>query len=269
VTERDRREGIAMRFEGASAVVTGGASGLGESVVRTLTQRGVQVVLVDLQADKASKVAADTGACFVETDVTDEAGVIAAVDRARELGDLRILINCAGIGGSARMVGRDGAYESAYPLERFVRIISVNLVGTFNCMRIAATAMAANEPDDNGERGAIINTASVAAFDGQVGQEAYAASKGGIVGLTLPAARDLAAVGVRVNTIAPGLIDTPIYDRAADPQAFKDKLARDVVFPARLGRPEEFALLTTQVLENTYLNGEVIRLDAGVRLSYR
>src|SRR3954454_24438019 len=170
-----------MKFEGASAVVTGGASGLGESVVRTLAERGVQVVLVDLQADKGASVAAEVGAHLVETDVADEDGVIAAVDRARELGELRILVNCAGIGGSARMVGRDGAYQSAYPLERFVKIITVNLVGTFNCMRIAATAMAANEPDDDGERGAIINTASVAAFDGQIGQEAYAASKGGIV----------------------------------------------------------------------------------------
>jgi NAD(P)-dependent dehydrogenase (short-subunit alcohol dehydrogenase family) len=258
-----------MRFEGASAIVTGGASGLGESVVRSLTARGVQVVLVDLQAERGAAVAADAGATFAETDVTDEAGVIAAVDRARKLGELRILINCAGFGGSARMVGRDGKYESAYPLERFLRILTVNVAGTFNCMRLAATAMSTNELDEDGERGAIINTASVAAFDGQVGQEAYAASKGGIVGLTLPSARDLAAIGVRVNTIAPGLIDTPIYDRAADPEAFKAKLARDVVFPRRLGHADEFAALANHILENPYLNGEVIRLDAAARLSFR
>ncbi|MFE3060472.1 SDR family NAD(P)-dependent oxidoreductase [Nocardia sp. NPDC059239] len=258
-----------MKFTGASAVVTGGASGLGESVVRSLASRGVQVVIADVQKDKGDTVAQESGSHFVSTDVTSEDQVIAAVDRARELGELRVLVNCAGFGGSARIIGRDGTYESAYSLERYTRIITTNLIGTFNCMRIAATAMSTNEPDENGERGAIVNTASVAAFDGQIGQVAYSASKGGIVGMTLPAARDLAPAGIRVNAIAPGLIDTPIYNKVADPVAFKEKLARDVVFPARLGQPEEFAALTLHLLENTYMNGEVVRLDAAARLRYR
>ena len=255
-----------MDFAGASAIVTGGASGLGEAVVRALVGRGARVVVADLQDDKAAKVVADTGAVYARTDVTDAEQVQAAVETAVELAPLRILVNCAGIGGSARTVGRDGTYESAFPLDRFTRIVTINLIGTFNCIRLAATAIGRSEPDEGGERGAIVNTASVAAFDGQIGQAAYSASKGGIVGLTLPVARDLSVLGVRVNTIAPGLIDTPIYDGFPDPAAMKQKLGRDVVFPQRLGRSDEFASLALELLGNSYLNGEVVRLDGAARL---
>ncbi|MEU8803245.1 SDR family NAD(P)-dependent oxidoreductase [Spirillospora sp. NPDC048819] len=255
-----------MDFAGSSALVTGGASGLGEAVVRALTARGTSVVVADLQDDKGQRVAADTGAVYLRTDVTDPGQVLAAVDAAVGRAPLRILVNCAGIGGSARTVGRDGTYESAFPIEKFTRIVTVNLVGTFNCVRLAATAMGRAEPGPGGERGAIVNTASVAAFEGQIGQAAYAASKAGIAGLTLPVARDLSVLGIRVNTIAPGLIDTPIYDGFPDPAAVKDRLRRDVVFPPRLGDSTEFASLTVELLGNGYLNGEVVRLDGGARL---
>jgi len=202
----------------------------------------------------------------VPTDVLDTDQVIAATDIACGHGPLRVAVNCAGIPSLSRTIGRDGSYESAHDLEMFRRVIDVNLVGTFNVTRIVATAMSRNDPDPDGERGVIVNTTSIAAFDGQVGQVAYSASKGGIVGLTLPLARDLAVIGVRVNTIAPGLIDTPIYGLVADPEEFKAQLAKDVLFPHRLGHPAEYASLVWELIRNPYINGEVIRLDAGARL---
>jgi NAD(P)-dependent dehydrogenase (short-subunit alcohol dehydrogenase family) len=255
-----------MEFEGASAIVTGGASGLGEATARRRAGQGVKVVVLDLQDERGDALATEIGGRYVHADVTSPADVISAIDAAAELGQLRILVNCAGIGGSARTVGRDGTYESAFPLERFTKIVTVNLIGTFNCTRLAATAIAKAPVDAAGERGAIVNTASVAAFDGQIGQAGYSASKGGIVGLTLPLARDLAAVGVRVNTIAPGLIDTPIYDGFPDPAAAKAQLAANVIFPKRLGTADEFASMAMSLLENTYMNGETIRIDGAARL---
>jgi NAD(P)-dependent dehydrogenase (short-subunit alcohol dehydrogenase family) len=259
----------AVEIEGTSAVVTGAASGLGEATARALAERGVAVVVVDLDADKGEAVAQAVGGSFVRTDVTSADQVAAAVDEAVRLGPLRTLVNCAGIATGIRTVGRDGEYASAHPLDVFQRIVTVNLVGTFNCIRLAATAMSRTEPDADGMRGAVVNTASVAAFDGQVGQAAYSASKGGIVGMTLPVARDLAAIGVRVNTIAPGLIDTPIYDSFPNPEQFKEGLRRDVLFPHRLGTPAEFAALVLHLVTNAYMNAEVIRLDAGARLQPR
>ena len=179
---------------------------------------------------------------------------------------IRDRVNCAGVGSASRTIGRDGTYESAFNLDHFSRIISINLIGTFNCVRLAATAMSLTEPLADGERGAIVNTASLAAFDGQIGQAAYSASKGGVVGMTLPIARDLAVVGVRVNTIAPGLIDTPIYGQGEGSEAFKSKLKKDVVFPDRLGKPEEFASLAVELITNSYMNGETIRIDGAARL---
>jgi NAD(P)-dependent dehydrogenase (short-subunit alcohol dehydrogenase family) len=255
-----------MKFTQSSALVTGGASGLGEATVRALAARGAHVVLIDLQDEKGEKVAAEVGATYVRADVTSEAEVCAAIDTALSFGPLRALVNCAGIGGAARTIGRDGEYGSAFPLDKFTRIVTVNLIGTFNCVRLAATAISRGEPDESGERGAIVNTASVAAFEGQVGQAGYSASKGGIVALTLPLARDLAPVGIRVNTIAPGLIDTPMYNGFADPAAMKAKLAENVVYPRRLGVPAEFAELAVALLSNTYMNGEVVRIDGAARL---
>jgi NAD(P)-dependent dehydrogenase (short-subunit alcohol dehydrogenase family) len=191
------------------------------------------------------------------------------VEEAAELGPLRVLVNCAGIGRAARTIGRDGAFTSAHSLEAFELVLGVNLTGTFNCVRLAATAMSRTVPLADGERGAIVNTASVAAFDGQIGQAAYSASKGGIVGLTVPLARDLAVVGIRVNTIAPGLIDTPIYNLHADAEAFKERLRRDVLFPTRLGYSHEFASMALELLTNSYMNAAVLRLDAGARLQPR
>jgi NAD(P)-dependent dehydrogenase (short-subunit alcohol dehydrogenase family) len=198
-------------------------------------------------------------------DVTNTADIIAATELAKTLGPVRVLVNCAGAGWAARTVGR-GGYETAHDLAAFRRIIEINTIGTFDCIRIVATAMAATDPLADGERGAIVNTASLAAFDGQIGQAAYAASKGGVIGLTLPVARDLAAIGVRVCTIAPGLIDTPIYGEGPASEAFKEKLKRDVLFPRRLGVAGEFATLAAEVLANSYMNAEVIRLDGGARL---
>ena len=255
-----------MDIIGAAALVTGGASGLGEATARLLAARGARVAVLDLDEERGPKVADEIGGLFVRADVRDEADVIAAVDAAAGLGPLRVLVNCAGISIPARTIGRDGEYASAHGLDAFQFVIGVNLIGTFNCARLAATAMSRTEPDADGQRGAILNTASVAAFDGQIGQTAYSASKGGIVGLTLPLARDLAVVGIRVNTIAPGLIDTPIYDKAPDPEAFKEQLRRDVLFPPRLGTAEEFASLALELLTNPYMNAEVVRLDGGARL---
>ena len=250
----------------SAAIVTGGASGLGEATVRLLSERDVRVVVVDRQDAKGEALADEVGGVFVRADVTNTDEVVVAVEAAKELGPLRCLVNCAGIGGAARTIGRDGTYESAYSLESFERVIAVNLVGTFNCIRLAATAMGQTEPMDDGERGAIVNTASLAAFDGQIGQAAYSASKAGIVGMTLPVARDLAVVGIRVNTIAPGLIDTPIYGQGEAAENFKNTLKRDVLFPDRLGTAAEFARLTLELLTNSYMNAETIRFDAGARL---
>jgi NAD(P)-dependent dehydrogenase (short-subunit alcohol dehydrogenase family) len=258
-----------MKFTQSSAVVTGGASGLGEATVRALAAKGAHVVLIDLQDEKGEKLAAEVGATYARADVTSEAEVSAAIDTALSFGPLRALVSCAGIGGAARTIGRDGEYSSAFPLDKFTRIVTVNLIGSFNCARLAATAMSRSKPDESGERGAIVNTASVAAFEGQVGQAGYSASKGGIVALTLPLARDLAPAGIRVNTIAPGLIDTPMYNGFADPEAMKAKLAENVVYPRRLGMPAEFAELAVSLLSNTYMNGEVIRIDGAARLQPR
>ncbi len=255
-----------MDITGAAALVTGGASGLGEATARLLAARGALVAVLDLDEDRGPMVAEEIGGIFARADVRDEAEVIAAVDAAAGLGPLRILVNCAGISIPARTIGRDGEYASAHDLGAFQFIVGVNLIGSFNCVRLAATAMSRTEPDADGQRGAILNTASIAAFDGQIGQPAYSASKGGIVGMTLPLARDLAVVGIRVNTIAPGLIDTPIYDTAPDPEAFKKRLEQDVLFPRRLGTAEEFASLALELLTNPYMNAEVVRLDGGARL---
>jgi len=255
-----------VELSGISALVTGGASGLGEATVRALTKRGAWVVVVDLAADKGREVASDVGGIFAQADVTDPTEVTAAVELARELGPLRALVNCAGIGWASRTIGRDGTYGSAHDLDVFRKVVDINLVGTFNVVRLAATAMAATEPLEDGERGAIVNVASLAAFDGQVGQAAYSASKGGIVGMTLPLARDLSVVGIRVNTIAPGLIDTPIYGYGGNAEEFKEKLRRDVLFPDRLGHADEFARLAVELLGNSYMNAETIRIDAGARL---
>jgi NAD(P)-dependent dehydrogenase (short-subunit alcohol dehydrogenase family) len=253
-----------MDINGTSAIVTGGGSGLGAATSRLLAERGARVVVLDMQDDKGEAVAKETGGVFVHADVTDVGEVVAAVDAAKELGPLRVLINCAGIGWAQRTVGRDGSYDSAHDLGAFQKVVAVNLVGTFNCIRLAATAMSQTEPLEYDERGAIVNTASVAAFDGQIGQASYSASKGGVVGMTLPIARDLAAVGVRVNTIAPGLVDTPLLGMLPEPQ--KQALGQSVLFPKRLGQPEDFATLALELVTNSYMNGETIRMDGGIRM---
>jgi NAD(P)-dependent dehydrogenase (short-subunit alcohol dehydrogenase family) len=254
-----------MELEAIAAIVTGGASGLGAAAARELAKRGARVVVADISDDKGNAVADSIGGVFAHVDVTSTDDIIAAAELAKTLGPVRALVNCAGIGWAARTVGR-GGYETAHDLAAFRRIIEINTIGTFDCIRIVATAMAETDPLADGERGAIVNTASIAAFDGQIGQAAYAASKGGVVGLTLPVARDLAAIGVRVCTIAPGLIDTPIYGDGPASDEFKEKLKRDVLFPKRLGVAVEFATLAAEVLANSYLNAEVIRLDGGARL---
>jgi NAD(P)-dependent dehydrogenase (short-subunit alcohol dehydrogenase family) len=253
-------------FSGTSAVVTGGASGLGEATARILASKGVHVVLADLQEDKGAALATEIKGTFVKCDVTDTDDIIAAVDTALSHGPLTFCVNCAGIGAATRTVGRDGQYSSAFPMEYFKKVVEINLIGTFDMTRIAATAMSRNDPDADGFRGAIVNTTSVAAFDGQIGQVAYSASKGGVVSLTLPLARDLSAVGVRVNTIAPGLIDTPIYGSGPESEAFKAKLGESVVFPKRLGQADEFASMAWELLSNPYMNGEVIRVDGAIRM---
>ncbi len=234
--------------------------------MRLLTQRGARVVVLDMNDDKGEVLAKEVGGVFVHADVTNSDDVIAAVEAAKELGPLRSLVNCAGIGAASRTIGKDGTYESAFNLDYFTKVVAINLIGTFNCIRLAATAMSLTEPMADNERGAIVNTASLAAFDGQIGQAAYSASKGGVVGMTLPIARDLAVVGIRVNTIAPGLIDTPIYGTGERSEAFKAGLKKDVVFPDRLGTADEFASLTLELLTNSYMNGETIRIDGAARL---
>jgi NAD(P)-dependent dehydrogenase (short-subunit alcohol dehydrogenase family) len=251
-----------MDVKGAGALVAGGASGLGEATARTLAERGASVVIADLNSDKGQALADNIGASFVEADVTDEEAVQAAVDRAAAAeGGLRISVCCAGIGWAQRVTGKQGAH----PLFPFSNVVKVNLIGSFNVLRLAATAINEGEPDAGGERGVCINTASIAAYDGQIGQIAYAASKGGIVGMTLPAARDLASRGIRVVTIAPGLFDTPLL--AALPQEARDALGASIPFPSRLGLPEEYAQLALQVVENPMLNGETIRLDGALRMA--
>src|SRR5436190_12124540 len=256
-----------MDINGAAAIVTGGASGLGEATAKLLAEKGARVVVADVQDDKGEVVAKAVEGIFAHTDVTSEDDVIATVEAAKELGPLRVLVNCAGIGWPQRTIGKDGQYSSAHGLDIFTRVISINLIGTFNCIRLAATAISQTTPlDENGERGAIVNTASVAAYDGQIGQAAYSASKGGVVGMTLPIARDLSAVGIRVNTIAPGLIDTPIYGEGEASEAFKATLEKGVLFPKRLGSPEELASMVVEAATNSYLNAETIRVDGGIRM---
>jgi NAD(P)-dependent dehydrogenase (short-subunit alcohol dehydrogenase family) len=253
-----------MDLNGTTAIVSGGASGLGEATARVLAAAGATVVIADLNEEGGKRVAGEIGGLFARTDVSDEASVQAAVDAAAAAGPpLRVAVSCAGIGWAARTVGRDGA---PHDLAAYQKVLAVNLVGTFNLMRIAAAAMAKTDPADaDGQRGVIVNTSSVAGIEGQTGQVAYSASKGGIIGMTVPAARDLAVLGVRVLTICPGIIDTPIYGFAENAAEFKAKLVAPVVFPKRMGRPGEFGQLVRSLAENDYMNAEVIRFDGGIR----
>jgi len=249
-----------MELNGIGAVVAGGASGLGEATARELAARGARVTVADLNEERGAALAGEIGGAFAAADVTDEAQVQAAVESVE---GLRLAVSCAGIGWAERTVKQDGPAA----LQPFENVVRVNLIGTFNVLRLAANAMAAGEPDTEGERGAVVMTASIAAFDGQIGQTAYSASKGGVVGLTLPAARDLARLGIRVCTIAPGLFDTPLL--AALPQESRDALGASIPFPSRLGRPEEYAKLACHIAENAMLNGEVLRLDGALRMPPR
>jgi NAD(P)-dependent dehydrogenase (short-subunit alcohol dehydrogenase family) len=254
-----------MDIEGKGAIVSGGASGLGEATVRRLHAAGAVVVIADVNPEKGEPLAEELGITFVQTDVREEDQVQAAVDKAAEAeGGLRIAISCAGTGIPIKVASSKGPH----PLDAFKVIIDINLIGTFNLMRLAAFSMlSSNEPDEGGERGVCINTASVAAFEGQVGQIAYSASKGGVVAMTITAARDLADKGIRVNTIAPGLFDTPLL--GALPEDKRAALGAQVPFPSRLGRPEEYAQLAQQIAENPMLNGETIRLDGAIRMAPR
>jgi 3-hydroxyacyl-CoA dehydrogenase/3-hydroxy-2-methylbutyryl-CoA dehydrogenase len=251
-----------MQLQGAGAIVAGGASGLGAATVRALHEAGARVLIADLNAELGEQLASELGdgASFAETDVTDPESVQAAVKAA---GDLRISVCCAGVGWVGRVAGKDGPHD----LDIYSKVIGVNLIGTFNVLRLACDAMNASDPDDGGERGVCINTASIAAFDGQIGQVAYASSKGGVVALTLPAARDMASRGIRVATIAPGTFDTPML--AALPQERRDALAAGIPFPSRLGRPDEFASLALEIIRNPMINGETIRLDGALRMPPR
>ena len=252
-----------MKLDGTAALVSGGASGLGEATVRAILARGGRAAIVDRDGDKAEALAAELGdaARSFQADVTDEEQVKAAVDGAVEaFGELRFVVGCAGIGWAEKTVGKNGPAQ----LQPFATVIQVNLIGMFNVLRLGAGAMNENEPSEDGERGCVVMTASIAAFDGQIGQTSYSASKGGVVSLTLPAARDLANRGIRVNTIAPGLFDTPLL--AALPQEARDALGAGVPFPQRLGLPSEFAELACHIAENVMLNGETIRLDGALRM---
>jgi NAD(P)-dependent dehydrogenase (short-subunit alcohol dehydrogenase family) len=256
-----------MEIQASGAIVTGGASGLGEATARALAARGAQVAILDLGRSKGAEVAAALGggAFFAEADVTDEGAVTRAVDEAASrFGGLQVCVNCAGIGSAMRTLDREGR---PFDLRVFRRTVEVNLIGTFNVLRLAAARMARNAPSADGERGVIVNTASVAAFDGQIGQAAYSASKGGVVGMTLPIARDLAKLGIRVCTIAPGLFETPLLMTMPEPA--RAALAATIPFPPRLGRPAEYAALALQIVENGMLNGETIRLDGAVRMPPR
>jgi NAD(P)-dependent dehydrogenase (short-subunit alcohol dehydrogenase family) len=251
-----------MNIEGSSAIVTGGASGLGLATAKRLAATGAHVVIVDLPSSPGADQAAAIGGAFAPADVTDEAAVSAALDTAAELGPLRVAVNCAGIGTPGRVIGKNGVL----PLEQFATVVNVNLIGTFNVIRLAAERIMATEPVD-GERGVIVNTASVAAFEGQVGQAAYSASKGGVVGMTLSIARDLADKLIRVVTIAPGLFLTPMLQGL--PQEAQESLGKQVPHPSRLGDPSEYAALVEHIVSNPMLNGEVIRLDGAIRMAPR
>ncbi len=254
-------------INGASAIVTGGASGIGAASARQLAAKGAKVVVADLNAEKGEALAKEIGGAFVSVDVTQTDQIEAAVNKATELGPLRVLVNSAGIGWAQRTIGKDGEFASAHNLDAYKKVIAINLIGTFDAIRLAATAISRNEPlDASGERGAIVNMASVAAFDGQIGQASYSSSKGGVVGMTLPVARDLSAVGIRVNTVAPGLIDTPIYGEGEAAEAFKAKLGESVLFPHRLGVADELASMVVELATNSYMNAEVVRVDGGIRM---
>lgn len=259
-----------MQIKAMSAVVTGGASGLGEATVRRLAADGARVAIFDLNKDRGQKIAQELGGVFCEVNVTDEASVNAGFAKAREtIGQERILVNCAGIGNAFKTASRDRKTGEVkhFPLDEFDKIIQINLVGTFRCIAKSAAGMLTLAPLDGGERGAIVNTASAAAEDGQIGQAAYSASKGGIVGMTLPIARDLSSEGIRVNTILPGLFATPPFERA--PQNVVDALNAQVPFPKRLGIPLEYASLAAEMIRNPYFNGEDVRLDGAIRMAPR
>lgn len=250
-----------MRIDQVKAIITGGASGLGAATARGLRAAGAQVTLFDRDAVSGAQLASEIGAAFAKVDVTDEPSVLAGIATATSaMGGLNVLVNCAGIVIGEKTVGREGAHD----LARYSKVVEVNQIGTFNCIRLAASAMAGNDPDAGGERGVIVNTASIAAFDGQAGQVAYAASKAAVVGMTLPIARDLARNGIRINTIAPGIFMTPML--ASLPPEAQAQLAADVPFPKRLGDPAEFAHLARFLIECGYMNGETIRLDAALRM---
>jgi NAD(P)-dependent dehydrogenase (short-subunit alcohol dehydrogenase family) len=252
-----------MEIAGGAAIVTGGASGLGEATVRRLAGAGAHVVIVDRDADKGEALAKELGerADYSPADVTSEDDVAAAIELATASAPLRIAVNCAGVGWAGRIVGRDG---SPHDLNLFQTVININLVGTFNVARLAAAAMARNDPNDDGERGLIVNTASIAGFEGQIGQIAYATSKAGVIGMTITAARDLSNLGVRVCTIAPGTFDTPML--ALLPEAQRQAMGQGIPFPRRLGRPDDFAALVEHIARNPYINGETIRLDGALRM---
>jgi len=253
-----------MELKNSVALVTGGASGLGLATARRLIAGGARVVLADRNVEQGAAAASELGdaARFAEVDVTSEAAVTAAIDKARELGPLRIAVNCAGIGSAGRTIGKDG---TPFALDVFKMTVEVNLVGTFNVIRLAASAMSQNEPMAHNERGVIINTASVAAYEGQIGQVAYSASKAGVVGMTLPIARDLAVVGIRVLTIAPGTFDTPMLGML--PDEIKQAIASTIPFPRELGNPDHFGMLAEHMVTNPYINGETVRIDGALRLS--
>ncbi len=252
-----------MELNGASAIITGGASGIGEATARRLSALGARCVIVDLDEAKGKDLATALGGEFAKADVANAEEVQAAVDAAMALGPLRVLVNSAGIGFIGRTVDREG---KPFDLDAFERVLRINLTGSFNCLRLAAAAMAKTDPiDADGQRGAIVNMSSAAAFDGQTGQVAYSASKGGIVGMTLPISRDLRAIGVRVNTVAPGLIDTPIYGEGEGSEKFKANLAQNVLFPKRLGFADELASMVVELITNDYMNAEVVRVDGGIR----
>ncbi|PSK65404.1 putative oxidoreductase [Micromonospora sp. MH33] len=251
-----------MQVADTAAIVTGGASGLGAATAEALANKGARVFALDLKQsiDKANRIA---GVEYVATDVTNPDGVRAAIATARAGSPLRTVVNCAGIGPSMRILGKNGVHD----LDLYARVVQINLIGSFNVLALAAEAIARTEPDENGQRGVIINTASVAAYEGQVGQAAYSSSKGGIVGLSLPAARDLAQYGIRVNTIAPGIVETPML--ATVSEEFRKSLAAGVPFPRRLARPDEYAQLALAIIHHDYLNGEVIRMDGALRMAPR
>src|SRR5688572_1956003 len=250
-----------MQIKNSVFLITGGASGLGAATARMAAENGGKVVIADLQVEMGEKLAKELGGRFVKCDVTSEADGKAAVEAAAGLGGVHVLINCAGIGTAERTVGKDGPHSLAH----FTKVININLIGTFNMIRLAADAMCKAGPNASGERGVIVNTASVAAYDGQIGQAAYSASKGGIVGMTLPIARDLSRNGIRVSTIAPGIFETPML--MGMPKDVQDALGKMVPFPPRLGRPGEYAQLARQIVENEMLNGETIRLDGAIRMA--